>query len=164
MNLPLNIDIQQILLHLLNFTILFGILYFLLYSPVKKFMEKREQYYKDMDAEAKGELEKAKANNAESEKKLADLDNELSLMRKSMNADMDEAREQMISEAKKEAKEIINSANSKAMMDRERIMAETQNEIKEMVAKATEKIVLNSEVGESYDDFLASVERKDSDV
>jgi F-type H+-transporting ATPase subunit b len=56
MNLPLNIDIQQILLHLLNFTILFGILYFLLYSPVKKFMEKREQYYKDMDAEAKGEL------------------------------------------------------------------------------------------------------------
>ena len=76
-------------------------------------MEKREQYYKDMDAEAKGELEKAKANNAESEKKLADLDNELSLMRKSMNADMDEAREQMISEARKEAKEIINSANSK---------------------------------------------------
>ena len=164
MNLPLNIDIQQILLHLLNFTILFGILYFLLYSPVKKFMEQREQYYKDMDAEAKGELEKAKANNAESEKKLADLDNELSLMRKSMNADMDEAREQMISEARKEAKEIINSANSKAMMDRERIMAETQNEIKEMVAKATEKIVLNSEVGESYDDFLDSVERKDSDV
>ena len=30
MNLPLNIDLQQVLLHLLNFTILFAILYFLL--------------------------------------------------------------------------------------------------------------------------------------
>jgi hypothetical protein len=31
---PLNIDWQQILLHLFNFTILFGILYILLYSTV----------------------------------------------------------------------------------------------------------------------------------
>ena len=41
MNVPLNIDWQQILLHLLNFVILFAILYFLLYDPVKKFMDKR---------------------------------------------------------------------------------------------------------------------------
>ena len=42
-NLPLNIDIQQILLHLLNFTILFAGLYFILYKPVRKFMDAREE-------------------------------------------------------------------------------------------------------------------------
>ena len=42
MNIPLNIDWQQILLHVLNFVILFGGLYFLLYKPVKNFMAKRE--------------------------------------------------------------------------------------------------------------------------
>ena len=41
MNIPLNIDWQQILLHVLNFVILFGGLYFLLYKPVKNFMAKR---------------------------------------------------------------------------------------------------------------------------
>ena len=46
--MPLNIDWQQILLHLLNFAILAGGLYFLLYKPVKDFMAKREQYYKDL--------------------------------------------------------------------------------------------------------------------
>ena len=51
MNIPLNIDWQQILLHLFNFAILFAILYFLLYKPVKDFMAKREEYYKNMDAE-----------------------------------------------------------------------------------------------------------------
>ena len=35
MNIPLNIDWQQILLHLLNFAILAGGLYLLLYKPVK---------------------------------------------------------------------------------------------------------------------------------
>ena len=42
MNVPLNIDWQQILLHLFNFIILAGGLYLLLYKPVKNFMEKRE--------------------------------------------------------------------------------------------------------------------------
>ena len=38
MNLPLNIDFQQIALHLLNFVILAGGLYLLLYNPLKNFM------------------------------------------------------------------------------------------------------------------------------
>ena len=57
MKIPLNINWQQILLHLFNFAVLFGILYYLLYSPVKKFMAKREEYYKKMDDDAKKNLE-----------------------------------------------------------------------------------------------------------
>ncbi len=51
MNIPLNIDWQQILLHLFNFVILIAGLYILLYKPVKNFMAQREQHYKDVDAE-----------------------------------------------------------------------------------------------------------------
>ncbi len=50
--MPLNIDWQQILLHLLNFVILFAILYFLLYKPIKDFMQKRMDYYKSLYDEA----------------------------------------------------------------------------------------------------------------
>ena len=52
MNIPLNIDWQQILLHLLNFVILAGGLYLLLYKPVKTFVEKRQLYYQEQDAKA----------------------------------------------------------------------------------------------------------------
>ena len=44
MGIPLNVDWQQILLHLFNFIILFGGLWLLLYKPVKNFMAKREVY------------------------------------------------------------------------------------------------------------------------
>ena len=56
MGIPLNVDWQQILLHLFNFIILFGGLWLLLYKPVKNFMAKREAYYKDMDMGAAEKL------------------------------------------------------------------------------------------------------------
>ena len=49
MNIPLNIDWQQILLHLFNFSILVGGLYLLLFKPVKNFMDKRAKHYQDME-------------------------------------------------------------------------------------------------------------------
>ena len=45
---PLNIDWQQILLHLLNFVILFAGLYLLLYKPIKAFIQKRKAHYEKM--------------------------------------------------------------------------------------------------------------------
>ena len=52
MNIPLNIDWRQILLHLFNFGILTGGLWLILYKPVKAFMDKREQAFKDREDEA----------------------------------------------------------------------------------------------------------------
>ena len=37
--MPLNINLQQILLHWMNLSILTGGLYFLLFKPVKQFMD-----------------------------------------------------------------------------------------------------------------------------
>ena len=65
MNIPLNIDWQQIILHLLNFAILAGGLYFLLYRPVRKFMDQREEHYRQMETEAQQRLDQAKATEEE---------------------------------------------------------------------------------------------------
>ena len=67
---PLNIDWQQILLHLFNFTILFGALYILLYKPVKDFMDGREAHYADMDSKATQALADAESSKASYEEKV----------------------------------------------------------------------------------------------
>ena len=51
--MPLNINLQQILLHALNFVILFGAMYFLLYKPVKSFMDSRKAHYEKMNGQCK---------------------------------------------------------------------------------------------------------------
>ena len=74
MNIPLNIDWQQILLHLLNFVILAGGLYLLLYKPVKAFMDKRTAYYRDQDAQAAKALADAEQTAAEVRQQLKNAD------------------------------------------------------------------------------------------
>ena len=73
----LGIDIQQILLHLLNFVILFTGLYVLLYGPVKKFMDSRIEEYKKQDDEAEEKLKNAEKLEAEYKEKLAGADAEI---------------------------------------------------------------------------------------
>ena len=72
--MPLNIDWQQILLHLLNFVILFAGLWLLLYKPVRKFMHERRERYEKTDAEAEKKLAEAEQTRAEYEKKLSAAD------------------------------------------------------------------------------------------
>lgn len=57
--MPLNIDPQQILLHWMNLAILVGGLYFLLYKPVKQFMAKREEHYRELERLAQDKLAQA---------------------------------------------------------------------------------------------------------
>ena len=70
MNVPLNIDWQQILLHLMNFAILAGGLYLLLYKPVKQFMAKREAYYQGLADQAADKLREAEALKGDCQAKL----------------------------------------------------------------------------------------------
>ena len=104
MNIPLNIDLQQILLHLLNFTILAFGLYFLLYKPVKDFMAKREAHYAAMDAEAEEHLAKAKESEELYRARLDSAEGEIAELRRSAAADMERLSEQRSREAEAEAR------------------------------------------------------------
>ncbi|MFR3310210.1 MAG: ATP synthase F0 subunit B [Christensenellales bacterium] len=105
MNIPLNINFQQILLHLLNFVILAGGLYFLLYGPVKKFMDGRQKHYSDLKAQTEDELAKAKALEREYRERLSAADAEIaeSKARQSRSRDI----HKIIADVEKKKEEII---------------------------------------------------------
>ena len=68
--MPLNIDWQQILLHLFNFCILAIALYFLLYKPIKKYMAKRDAYYDEQAKNATNNHETTDASDRTSSEDL----------------------------------------------------------------------------------------------
>ena len=81
MNIPLNIDWQQILLHLFNFSILAGGLYLLLYRPIQDFMKKREEHYREVDRQAEEAKAQADRLQQEYQEKLSSADAELAQKR-----------------------------------------------------------------------------------
>lgn len=157
MNIPLNIDWQQILLHLFNFVILFGGLYFLLYKPVKKFIAKREEYYKEIDDKTNNALADAEKLKADYTLKLEEADETIRNRRLESQREAKEAADAKIDEAKAQAEKIISNAKADAQRCKDKIIEQSQEEIKELAVKAAEKLLISSS-SEAYDKFLDSAE------
>ena len=115
MNLPLNIDWQQILLHLGNFALLSLGLYLLLYKPVKSFMDKRAEAIEKQAEEAKSKFNEAQALKLEYENRLED--------------------------AEKQKEKIISDAKAAAQRQKEKVLEESKQEIIELAAQMAEKVL-----------------------
>ena len=153
MNIPLNIDWQQILLHLLNFAILAGGLYLLLYKPVKAFMAKREGWYQQQADEAEKTRQEAEALKAAAQAQTDAAAEEAKAIRAKAREDAQEDVRQVREDAKAQAEKILSDARFMAEKDRKRVMEETQHQVKELFSAAAEKLVLSSDSA-AFDQFL----------
>ena len=160
MGVPLNIDWQQILLHLFNFLILFGGLYLLLYRPVKAFMDKRTAYYADMDAEAERKMADAERQEKQYRDHLANVENEADALKKQAMESARQAAAEQLRQAKEERRAILDRAQREAAQEKARVLAEAGTEIDTLVAEAVDKLLPSS--GKApLDDFLDRVEKEE---
>jgi F-type H+-transporting ATPase subunit b len=149
--MPLNIDWQQILLHWMNLVILVGGLYFILFKPVKQFMEKREAYYREKDQQAADKLEEAERIKAEYQAKLDAADEEIRLSRAKAQQAVQQSAEEQLSQAKAQAQQLLVHARAEAAHDRDQILRSSQRELRRLAAAATKKLALGQD---PFDQFL----------
>ena len=142
--MPLNIDLQQILLHWMNLAILTGGLYFLLYKPVKDFMAKREAHYRSLDEEASA--------------KLAGADEEIRHMKAKSQQAVQKSAEEQLAQARSQAEQIVAHARMEAENSRERVLKESQRELRELAAQAAKQLAFHAD---PFDQFLNLAEEGD---
>ncbi len=141
MNLPLNIDWQQILLHLGNFALLSLGLYLLLYKPVKSFMDKRAEAIEKQADEAKSKLDEATALKLEYEKRLEDADKEAQDIKVRASEQAQAAADAKLKDAEKQKEKIISDAKVAAQRQKEKVLEESKQEIIELAAQMAEKVL-----------------------
>lgn len=141
MNVPLNIDWQQILLHLFNFVILAGGLYFLLYKPVRDFMDKRTAYYQSLDADTKKKLAEAGKLEAEYQSRLADAEKEIREQKARVLREAEAKAASVLEEAGKQKEQLMSDAVIAARREKERIVEDARVEIAELAVAAAAKIL-----------------------
>ena len=157
--MPLGLDFTQIFLHLFNVIFLFGGLYYLLYKPVTQFMSKREEYYKQMDKDAREALEKAQASQDDYDKKIIQIEEEIAEKKKKASSDLQRLREKKIRDAEDEAKLILEKAEEDAWTKRNAILDGTKDDIYALIDHATDKLLLEGTTDSFYDAFLDDAER-----
>ena len=159
MNIPLNIDWQQILLHFFNFSILVGGLYLLLFKPVKSFMAKREKHYADMESAAVAREKDTEELKAEMVKREAAFDTELEEKRAAAAKEAEAFAQQQRDAAKAQADRILSDAKSAAENERQKIVAEANREAVAIAEEAMEKL-LAKETSRAYDSFVNAAEEE----
>ena len=157
MNIPLNIDWQQILLHFFNFSILVGGLYLLLFKPVKSFMAKREKHYADMESAAVAREKDAEELKAEMAKREAAFDTELEEKRAAAAKEAEAFAQQQRAAAQQQADKILAAARENAENDRKKIVAEANREAVSIAEDAMEKL-LAAQTARAYDSFVNAAE------
>ena len=159
--MPLNINLQQILLHWMNLAILTGGLYFLLFKPVSQFIQKREAHYQELDQQAADKLAQAERLRADCQVKLDHADEEIRKERSLAQQAAAQAAQEQLAQAEDQAQHIVAKAQAEAEQAKERAVRESQKELRELAAKAAKKLA--SKPGDDfYDQFLDLAERSGS--
>ena len=149
--MPLNIDWQQILLHWMNLAILTGGLYFLLYKPVKQFMAKREEYYKDLDRQADDKIAQAEQLKAQYQLKLETADEEIRQARLAAQQAVQQSTQEQLDQAQAQARQIVDRAHAEADRVREQSRYDSQQEIQKLAETAARRLALQKD---PFDQFL----------
>lgn len=158
-NVPLNIDFSQILLHLFNFIILAGGLYFLLYKPTKSFMDKRETYYKDIDNKAKKTLADCESEKQKYKNLISEAQSQADAIKANALKEADVMAKEHIKSAEDAKAKIISDAKKSADIEKDKILAQANSQIEQMVSEAIDKVLIPAGKN-SFDDFLESARKE----
>ena len=128
----------------LSMLLLFTILSYLLFNPVRSLLEKRRQRVLDDQETAKREKQEAIAYKEEYDRKLKEVDKEaqeiLSAARK--KAMQNEAK--IVAEAKEEAARIIEQANAQIELEKKRALDDMKQEMITIASMMAGKVVAAS--------------------
>ena len=131
--MPLNIDIVQVLLHMLNFVILAGGLTLILFNPVRKFINERQKRFEEQETENRKNAEEYKRLKEEYEAKLVAFEEETAAARVQAERDAADIAKKYIDSSRAEAAAIISKAEQDAEKRKEQILDSAQTEIGELV-------------------------------
>ena len=158
--MPLNINFQQIFLHLFNFVILGGGLYLLLYKPVVDFMTKREQYFSNLEKETQQALEQAKEKEAQYNEKLNQFNDEMVIKKVEAIKECEKLVDARIQSAKEEASHILEDAHIKAKMHHDKMVEQAKEEITDLALDTAKKMMTDQDI---YSQFVQACNQGDLD-
>lgn len=128
----------------LSMLVLFTMLSYLLFNPVRDMLEKRKQRVVDDQETAKREKAEAIAFKEEYDLKLKQVDKEAEAILSEARKKAKQNEMKIVAEAKEEAARIIARANAEIELEKKRALDDMKQEMIEVAAMMAEKVVAAS--------------------
>lgn len=128
----------------LSMLVLFTLLSYLLFNPVRDMLEKRRQRVVDDQESAKREKEEAIIYKEEYEQKLKEVDKEVQVILSDARKRALQNEAKIVAEAKEEAARIIARANAEIELEKKHALNDMKQEMITIAAMMAEKVVAAS--------------------
>ena len=136
-----------------NMFLLFLIGSYLLYNPVRAFLEKRKNMIKENIEKAETDKEEAAKLKAEYEKKLKEIDKEAEVILSDARKKALLRENQIIAEAKEEAEKITARAHNEAELEKKAVQDDVKKEIINVASVLAGKVV-SASIDTNVQDYL----------
>lgn len=163
----LGLTVQEFLLHLLNFVILVVALRLLLYKPVKKFMQKRDEKYKAAQESYNNAVRKTESAEQDAERIIDAAHEEAVHIAEEAHATAMIQAQEIIDGAHEEADKIKKRAVDEGEKAREKEKENLYYSISDLAVDISQKLIgreLNSADNDVFiENLLSGIKKKDED-
>lgn len=139
--LPLGIDPIKIGLHLLNFLLLLGGLTILLYKPILKFINNRQQTIEKQLSESEADRQKAKEMLDEYNQKVSGVEEEIKELNAKAAKEVQEEKAAILSDAKTRAEQLYAKAREDIETDKANAIKDLKNEVADVAIRLASSIL-----------------------
>lgn len=157
----MSIDLNTMIWSIINFLVLLAILYKFLYNPLLGVLEKRKEEIANNLSHAEASRKEAEVMFADYKKQLEDASSEAQEIIGKANKAAEEAKNELIAQAREEAAAITKKAQEEIKREKEQAMKEVRDEIAGLAVLAAGKVLEKSLTKEDHEkmvnDFVSQV-------
>jgi len=140
----LGINVPTLIAQIINFIILFGLLYLVAYKPIMRMLDERSGKVKESMEQTESIREQAERAEDEAKKRIETASREGQDLVAQAVKTGEEIRQKAQEEAKPEAEDLINRARQEIQRERDEAIGELRNEIADLTIAAAEKVIEQS--------------------
>jgi F-type H+-transporting ATPase subunit b len=153
----LGIDLSALIAQLVNFLILFALLYMFAYRPILRMFDERARRIKESVEQADQVKEQAAQAEEENRKRLEAAAREgQEAIARAMRAG-EESRQRAQEEAREEAAALLEKARADIQREREEVIGEVRQEFAGLAVSAAEKVIEKSLDEEAHRELIEKV-------
>lgn len=156
----LDIDLTTILAEIINFLVIAAALYFLLFKPTVKHIEKRAQEKEEMMLNAKQKENEAEEKLAQIEARLADIDKEIEARLEEAYQNAQSESEALLAETQKEAEKIIRDAEKEAERRQSLEMEELEQELVDTILNISAQVLSKSTPDKTHEKLIEELNQE----
>ncbi len=137
----LNLNIPTIIFEVINFLVLTGLLYMLLFRPIQRQVNSRAEEKERQQEEIARKLAQAESMRDELDQRLQNVDQQVDEILSEAQERMEEIRRSTINTARQEAERIIKAAASESGQLQEKAVSDHMDEILDAIREVSQRVI-----------------------